>query len=358
MVGNSFGDKFRITTFGESHGLSLGVIIDGCPAGIKLDLKKIQKELNRRRPGQSKITSQRREQDKVEIHSGVFKGVTTGTPIMLLVRNNEVKSISYENLKDKFRPGHADYTYMLKYGLRDYRGGGRSSGRETVARVLAGAVAKQVLSKISNTEIIGCVVNVGGIEAQKRDYNFAEKNILRCSDKRAYPEMIDRVKIAIKNKDSIGGAIEIRIKNPPKGIGEPVFDKLDAKLAQAFMSIGAVKAVGIGDGIKVEEMFGSEYNDLMKADKNRIKHLSNNAGGIIGGISNGEDIVARISVKPTPTRAGVSMMLVDEKLKNKKVKISGRHDPTILPRIVPVVESMAAIVILDQLLKQRCYKGL
>ena len=287
MGGNSFGDKFRITTFGESHGLSLGVIVDGCPAGIKLDVRKIQGELDRRKPGQSKITSQRKEQDRVEIHSGVFKGVTTGTPIMLLVRNRDAKSGSYENLRDKFRPGHADYTYMLKYGLRDYRGGGRSSGRETVARVLAGAV-------------------------------------------------------------------EIKIKNPPKGLGEPVFDTLDAEVAQAFMSIGAVKAVGIGEGTNVEKMFGSDSNDLMKAVKNKVRYLSNHAGGIIGGISNGEDIIARISVKPTPTRTGVSMMLVDEKFRNKKVRIIGRHDPTILPRIVPIAESMAAIVILDQLLKQRC----
>ncbi len=361
MAGNTFGDLYRITTFGESHGKLIGVIIDGCPPGFELDMTEIQRELDRRKPGQSKVTTQRKESDKVIINSGVFEGRTTGAPIEMIVLNEDADSSKYENIKDKFRPGHAmpchaDHTYFIKYGLRDWRGGGRSSAQETAARVMAGAVAKQILRKYCLTEIIGATVCIGGIEAVKRDYAFAETNPLRCPDPDVYDSMMAKVEEAKKNNDSIGGAVELLAINVPTGLGEPVFDKLNATLMHALGSIGAVKEVGIGYGRKVESMLGSEYNDKMSAELGRIKYFTNHAGGIIGGISNGENITARLSVKPTPTRSGITMSLPTEDYRNEEVTLAGRHDPIIMPRLVPVAESMMAITLTDYLLKQKAYK--
>jgi chorismate synthase len=356
MAGNSFGNLFRITTFGESHGPFVGVVIDGCPSGFNLDLKKIQNELDRRKPNQSDVTTKRKEKDNFEIISGFFEGKTTGAPITMLVKNEDFDSDKYESIKDAFRAGHADHTYFAKYGFRDWRGGGRSSGRETVARVMAGAVAKQILNKFFNIRILGSTVCISGVEAVKRDYDYAEKNILRCPDKNAYNNMLKKVKDAQNNKDSVGGAVELVIKNTPIGIGEPVFDKLDAKLFYALKTIGAVKAIGIGQGKNVENMLGSEYNDKMAAKSGKISYLTNNSGGIIGGISNGADIIIRLSVKPTPTRTGIDLVLPTEKFTNKKVTIEGEHDSIIMPRLVPVAEAMAAITLLDFILQQKGYE--
>ena len=358
MAGNSFGDVYRITTFGESHGPCVGVIIDGCPSRLELNLEDIQKELDRRKPGQSKVTSQRKEPDKVIIDSGIFEGKTTGQPIGMRILNEAADSSKYENLRGKFRPGHADHTYHLKWGIRDHRGGGRASARETAARVMAGAVAKQILRKYAGTEIIGCTVNIGGIEAGKRDYDFIEQNILRCPDPDVYEAMLQKVESARQNNDSIGGAVEVIAKNVPAGLGEPVFYKLNAVLMQALGSIPAVRKVGFGRGSEVENMLGSEYNDQMRAENNRIIHLTNNAGGIVGGISNGEDIIARLSVKPTPTRTGIPLILATEDYRNETVVIEGKHDPVIMPRLVPVAEAMMAIVLTDYFLKQKAYEAL
>jgi chorismate synthase len=356
-AGNTFGDLYKITTYGESHGKSIGVIIDGCPSGLKLDLKKIQQELDKRQPGQSKITTQRKEDDKFEIHSGVYKGITLGTPIMIIVMNKNFDSSKYNNIRNKLRPGHADHTYQAKYEIRDANGGGRSSARETIGRVLGGAIAKQVLNQYSHIKIIGYTACVGGIEAIKRDFNFIEKNDLRCPDKTLYKSMKLKVTKAISNKDSIGGAVEIIAKNIPLGLGEPVFDKLSSNLMESLGSIGAVKGIEIGSGKQVENMLGSNYNDQIIAKKGKIIYKTNNAGGIIGGISNGEDIKLRLSVKPTPTRNEIPLNLpTQDGKKNKEVIIKGNHDPIIMPRIVPIAEAMVAITILNFLLKQKAYE--
>ncbi len=354
MAGNSFGDLYRIITYGESHGNEIGVVVDGCPSGLELNIRQIQYELDRRKPGQSKVTTQRKEKDIVEIDSGVFNGITLGTPIKLSVKNCTFDSSKYENIKDKYRFGHADHVYFAKYGIRDYRGGGRASARETIGRVIGGAIAKQILKKYNNTEVKGCTVNIGGIEAIERNYNYIEKNILRCPDSKVYKKMMKKVDEVIKKNDSIGGAVEVIAKNVPIGLGEPVFDKLSADLMKAFGSIGAVKGVYIGNK-NVEKMLGSEYNDKMTAENKRIRYLTNNAGGIIGGISNGENIIARLSVKPTPTRKNIEMTLPTEKYENKRVIIKGEHDSIIMPRLVPVAEAMMAMVLVDYLLKQNAY---
>jgi len=358
MAGNTFGDMYRITTFGESHGSLIGVVIDGCPSGLELDIAEIQHELDRRKPGQSKVTTQRKESDKVIINSGMFEGKTTGHPIEMVILNEDADPSKYVNIKDKFRPGHADHTYFAKYGFRDWRGGGRSSARETAARVIAGAVAKQILRKYAKIEIFGATVCIGGVEAALRDYGYAETNMLRCSDPDVYDAMMAKVEEAKSKNDSVGGAVEIVAKNVYIGLGEPVLDKLNAVLMHALGSIGAVKAVGIGAGRKVENMFGSEYNDQIAAEDGRIRYLTNNAGGIIGGISNGEDIICRLSVKPTPTRSGVTMTLPTQDYRNEEVKIEGRHDPIIMPMMVPVAEAMMAIVLADHFLKQKAYESL
>jgi chorismate synthase len=351
MAGNTFGTNFRITTWGESHGLATGVVIDGCPSKLQLSLQDIQKEVNRRKPAIGAISTTRREEDKVEILSGVFEGKTTGTPISLLVHNKDTRSKDYSKIKDVYRPGHADITYDLKYGFRDYRGGGRSSGRETLARVMAGAIAKKILKKNSKTEIYGHTIQVGKVKAGKFLKSEIEKNQMRCADKMAAKKMTKLVEsIRFKEGDSIGAIIEIVIKNPATGLGEPVFDKLDAELAKAMMSIGAVKGVEIGAGFDVVNMKGSENNDQMRTNKGKTRFLSNHSGGILGGISTGADITIRLAIKAVPS-ISKELKTVNSKGKNSKVKTLGRHDCCLAPRIIPVAESMAALVLVDALMR-------
>ena len=347
MSGNTFGNRFRVTTWGESHGLACGVVVDGCPAGVALKEADIQKEVNRRKPAKgSKMSTTRREKDQVKILSGVFEGKTTGTPISIIVENADTRSKDYSNIKDCYRPGHADFTYDLKYGFRDYRGGGRSSGRETLARVMAGAIAKKILKKEAKTDIFGHTVQVGPILAEKFSKAAIEKNEVRCADSNKAKEMAEFIeKIRFREGDSIGAIIEIVIKNPPKSLGRPVFDKLDADLAKAMLSIGAVKGFEIGAGFAVAEMKGSENNDQMT----NKGFLSNNAGGILGGISTGQDIIMRLAVKPVPS-ISIEQKTITNKGKNTKMKTLGRHDCCLAPRIIPVAESMAALVLLDHLL--------
>ncbi len=362
MAGNSIGTIFKITTWGESHGPALGVIIDGCPSNISLSVNDIQKELDRRKPVDPKISTTRKEKDRVEILSGVFKGKTLGTPISVIIFNEDEKNQDYEKIKNSFRPGHADFTYEMKYGIRDYRGGGRSSGRETVSRVIAGAIAGKVLKSLRKTkdlQIYGHTIQIGGVHAdsyytaKNLDRKFIEKNPLRCANKKAFKEMYSLVEKIQKEGDSIGAVVEIIIENPPIGLGEPVFDKLSADLSHAFMSIGAVKGVEFGLGFEVACMKGSENNDLMTVNKKgEIKYLSNNAGGILGGISNGNTIIARLAIKPTPSIAK-SQDTITSSGQKTGIQIQGRHDVCLAPRIIVIAEAMAKIVILDHILKTK-----
>ncbi len=355
MSGSSSGKMFKIVTFGESHGKAIGVVIDGVKSGMKISGSDIQKELDRRRPGQSRVSTQRRETDKVEILSGVFRGKTLGTPICLLIRNKDVNSKDYEKLKNIFRPGHAGYTYLKKFGIRDYRGGGRASGRETAARVAAGAVAKKILRK-KKIKIIGHAIEIAGVKAKKFDAKEIEKNPVRCADKKVAKKMEQKIISAQKTGDSVGGIVEIIAKGVPVGLGEPVFEKLDAKLAGALMGIPAVKGVEIGAGFGAAKMKGSQDNDPIRGVKGKIKFLSNNAGGILGGISTGQEIVVRIAIKPTPS-ISKEQKTIDEKGKNRKIRVLGRHDPCIVPRVVPVAEAMVALVLVDALKKQKMREG-
>lgn len=333
---NSFGKNYCVTTFGESHGKALGAVIDGCPAGIELSEEMIQLELNRRRPGQSKITTPRQEKDKIEIFSGVFEGKTIGTPISAVVLNQDQQSKDYVNLKKIFRPGHADETYQNKYGRRDYRGGGRASGRETIGRVIGGAVAKQVLkSKFPKLKIQAYTKQIGDIQVQKIDLNVIEKNIFRAPNLEIVSIWEKLVKKAQEEKDSLGGVVEIVIQNMIPNLGDPVFDKLEADFAKALMSLGAVKGFEIGAGFDATLLKGSEMNLIEE--------------GIYGGISNGENITIRIAVKPTPS-IGQKQLAKNLDGKTTKIEIQGRHDPIIMPRLVPVAESMVAMVLLDKLL--------
>jgi chorismate synthase len=347
MGGNSFGTLFRITTWGESHGEALGVVIDGCPPRVELSNEDIQKELDQRKPGRGKGSSPRKERDRVEILSGVFEGKTIGTPISLLIRNEDVDSGPYEEWKDVFRPGQADFTYQAKYGIRDYRGGGRASARETVGRVAAGAVAKKVLEK-EKIEIIGYTLELGGIRAEKVDYEEIEKNALRCPDRDALITMEKKIEEVKNQGDSLGGIVEILVRGCPRGLGEPVFDKLEADLAKALMSIGAVRGVEVGAGFRVVRMLGSQCNDPI----GRKGFEKNDAGGILGGISNGEDIMLRVAVKPIPS-ISLEQRTVDQAMQPVSLKIKGRHDISAIPRINPVCEAMVAIVLVDHLLKQK-----
>lgn len=354
MSGNTFGTLFRITTWGESHGSAVGVVIDGCPAGIQLDEDDIQKELNRRRPGQSDITTLRNEEDKAEILSGVFSGKTTGAPILIMVRNKDIDSSKYEALRNTPRPGHADLTYELKYGIRDWRGGGRSSARETVGRVAAGAVAKKILA-IHDIEVLGHVVELGGIRAKPASIEDVrentEKNPVRCADEEAAVEMEAMIHAARSEGDSVGGIVEIIGIGIPAGVGEPIFDKLSAELAKALMSIGAVKGIEIGAGFGSALMKGSQMNDPIAIKGGKITTLTNNAGGILGGISNGEPVICRIAVKPTPSISKEQRTVDMSAMKDAKIKIQGRHDPSIPPRIVPVAEAMMALVLVDMMMR-------
>lgn len=364
-MGNSFGKIFKITTFGESHGKAIGVVIDGCPAGLEIAEKDIQAELDKRRPGQSKFTTQRNETDKVEILSGIFEGKTLGAPIALVIYNNDAKSGHYEDIKDLYRPGHADYTYEAKYGIRDWRGGGRASARETAARVAAGAIAKKIL-KNAGVEICGYVLQIGHARVKNIDEGIVYKNPLRCPDKDMIKRFEEEIENARKDGDSVGGIVEIAAHNVPAGLGEPVFNKLSADLAQGIMSIPAVKGFEIGDGFASSSRRGSENNDEwsikkcrnealpylsgnIKSDRNRIGTATNRAGGIIGGISTGEDIIFRFALKPTPSIMR-KQKTVDKNGKIREIEIQGRHDPCVCPRAVPVGEAMAALVLVDHYL--------
>lgn len=353
MAGNTLGRSFCITTFGESHGKAIGVVIDGVRPGLPIDAAFIQRELDRRRPGQSVVTTQRRESDLVDILSGVFEGRTTGTPICMVIWNKDQRPEAYDRLKDVFRPGHAGYTYLAKYGVSDYRGGGRSSGRETAARVAAGAFAKSLLAR-EGIEIYGYTKSVGNIVAGTIDFTEIEKNPLRCPDPVAARKMERKILRVRKGGDSIGGVVEVIVKNPPVGLGEPVFDKLEADLAKALMSIGAIKGFEIGNGFRATRLLGSENNDPMYFDRKtgRVRTRSNNAGGISGGISNGEDIVMRIAVKP-PSSIAKEQETVTASGEATTISVRGRHDPCICPRVVPVAESMVALTLLDHLTRQR-----
>ena len=347
MAGNSFGTLFRITTWGESHGEALGVVIDGCPPRIGLSNGDIQKELDRRRPGRGKGSSPRKERDRVEILSGVFEGKTTGTPISLLIRNEDVDSSSYEEWKEVFRPGQADFTYQAKYGIRDYRGGGRASARETVGRVAAGAVAKRILEK-EKIEILAYTIELGGIRVEKIDYKEVGRNGLCCPDRRAAVAMERKIEEAKARGDTLGGIVEVLVLGCPPGLGEPVFDKLEADLAKALMSIGAVRGVEIGAGFGVARMLGSECNDPI-GPKGFEK---NDAGGILGGISNGADIVLRAAVKPIPS-IGLEQTTVNQAKRRVSLRIKGRHDISAIPRINSVCEAMVALVLVDHWLRQK-----
>lgn len=359
MPGSSFGQLFRVTTFGESHGVALGAIVEGCPAGLALSEKDIQNDLDRRRPGtkNNPLVSPRQENDHVQLLSGVFEGKTLGSPIALVVFNENQAPKDYDKLKDVFRPGHADYTTFAKYGLRDYRGGGRSSGRETVGRVMAGAIAKKLLTQVQQTKIIGYTRRIHTLELDEKriDYGEIEKNPVRCPDPVMAKKMTEFV-LAQKNKgNSVGGAVEIVVKKPPVGLGEPVFDKLEADLAKALMSIGTVKGVEIGKGFGATEMLGSEHNDTILAAGKKtgesLKTKANIAGGIQGGISTGEDIIIRIAVKPTSSIPQIQQTVTTSG-KKVNVSVAGRHDACILPRLIPVAESMVALVLADHYLRQ------
>ncbi len=350
MAGNTFGNIFKVTTFGESHGIALGGIIDGCPAGIELDLNAITKDIQRRKPGQSKIVTQRKEDDEVEFFSGIFEGKTTGTPIGFQIKNTNQKSKDYSHIKDNYRPSHADYVFDKKYGFRDYRGGGRSSARETVIRVVAGAVAKQFLKTIS---IQAFVSSVGDIFINKPyqdlDLTKTENNIIRCPDEAIAEKMIERIKKIKEQGDTIGGTITCVIKNVPVGLGEPVFDKLHAELGKAMLSINAVKGFEYGSGFCGAKMKGSEHNDQFNTDGTTKTNLS---GGIQGGISNGMDIYFRVAFKPIST---IMQKQTSINKQNKEIilEAKGRHDPCVVPRAVPIVEAMTALVLADYTLINR-----
>jgi len=355
MAGNTFGTLFRVTTFGESHGGVVGCVVDGCPPGLKIAKEDIQKDLDRRKPGQNSITTPRKEQDEIHILSGVCDGVTTGVPIMLLAWNLDARPHEYIKLKNIFRPGHADFTYQQKFGIRDWRGSGRASARETLARVAAGAIAKKFLKEKLNIEFIAYVEQVGEIKTEI-DFNKVtllqiESNIVRCPDERAAKKMIQLINQLKQEGDSVGGIIRGVIKNVPIGLGEPVFDKLSADLGKAMLSIPAVKGFEIGSGFEGVKMKGSEHNDEFFVDrKETIRMRTNNSGGTLGGISNGETIHFRVAFKPVSTIMK-KQKTVDINKKEVELEASGRHDPCVLPRAVSIVEAMAALVIMDHFLR-------
>lgn len=363
MAGNSYGSIFKVTTFGESHGEALGVIIDGCPAGLSFDTAKIQQALDKRRPGaaingiKSASVTARSEPDTAEILSGIFEGKTEGTPISILIRNTSQRSKDYGNLETTFRPGHADFSYDAKYGFRDYRGGGRSSGRETAARVAAGAVASQVLENYG-ISARAYTLKAAGIKAEKINLSEIDQNSMRAPDNDAAKKMEEKIEELRKNCDSAGGIVECVINGCPAGLGEPVFDKLDAELAKAMLSIGAVKGIEFGAGFAAADLTGSQNNDKMHAENGRPVFDTNNAGGILGGISNGNQIIFRIAVKPVPSifQAQKTVSRNGESYENAGLEIKGRHDVCLCPRIVPVVEAMTNIVLADMLLRNKTAK--
>ena len=354
-LSNTFGQIFKITTWGESHGTAVGVTIDGCPPGIEITENEIQFELNRRRPGQSEITTQRKESDIAEILSGVFEGKSLGSPIHISVTNEDAKSKDYEPLKNIYRPSHADYTYDAKYGIRNWKGGGRASARETIGRVAAGAIAKKILKMKYDLEIIGYVKSIKDITAKVNTdtvtLNDVEKNIVRCPDNKTATTMINKIKEVRKQGDSLGGTVELVCRNVPVGLGSPVFDKLEADLAKALLSLPACKGFEVGSGFNGTKLMGSEHNDEFYMNNDVVRTKTNNSGGIQGGITNGENIILRAAFKPTGTIIK-SQQTVTNDGQEIEFKGRGRHDPCVLPRAVPIVESMVAIVLLDHALRQ------
>jgi chorismate synthase len=356
-MGNSFGTLFRITTFGESHGPAIGVIIDGCPAGLQLDEHFIQSELERRKPGQSKITTQRKEDDTFKILSGVFNGVTTGMPIALVIENSDQRSKDYSHIENTFRPSHADYTYEMKYGIRDHRGGGRSSARETAARVAAGAVAKLLL-RIYGVEINAYVSQVGALKAphySQLDLSHTEETIVRCPHPETAEKMISLIDQVRLERDTIGGVVTCVIKNTPVGLGEPVFDKLHAELGKAMLSINAVKGFEYGSGFEGVTLRGSQHNDEFYKEGDTIHTKTNHSGGIQGGISNGEEIYFNVAFKPVATIMQ-DQASIDKEGNEVTVSGKGRHDPCVVPRAVPIVEAMASLVLADFVLRSKTSK--
>ncbi|NLF40344.1 chorismate synthase [bacterium] len=338
---NTFGDVIRVTTFGESHGPAIGCVLDGVPPGIEISAGDIQKELDRRRPGQSAVSTPRKERDQVRILSGIFEGRTTGAPVCLVLMSEDQRPSAYEGIREVFRPGHADFTFWRKYGIRDHRGGGRSSGRETAGRVAAGAVARKILEQRGVT-ITAYALEIAGIRAETIDCAVIENNPVRCPDMAAAKKMEAAILAARNDKDSVGGIIELRVTGVPAGLGDPVFDKLDARLAHAILSIGATKGFEIGRGFAAAQLRGSENNDAMKDGA----FVTNNAGGITGGISNGNEIIIRIAVKPTSS-IEKPQQTIGISGENREVVVEGRHDPCIVPRIIPVIEAMTALVLYD-----------
>ena len=347
MGGSSFGHLFKITTFGESHGGAVGVVIDGATPGLELGEEDIQKELDRRKPGQNFIATPRKEADQVHIMSGVFEGKTTGTPILLILYNTDARPQAYDNIKDKFRPGHADFTYLKKYGIRDYRGSGRASGRETAGRVAAGAVAKKLLAR-RGVSVLAYTIRAAGIACRQFDERVIEQNPLRACDAEAAKEMETRLLALQEEKDSAGGIVECRVRGLPPGLGEPVFERLDADIAAALMSINAVKAVEIGAGVQAAAQRGSEHRDELTPEG----FLSNHAGGILGGISSGQDVIAHLTLKPTSS-IQVPGRTIDLEGRPVEVVTTGRHDPCVGLRATPIAEAMLAIVLMDHYLRHR-----
>ncbi len=356
MAGNTFGQLFKITTCGESHGGAVGVIIDGCPPGIEISEAEIQAELDRRKPGQSALTTPRKEQDLIHILSGVFEGKTTGTPILLLAYNADMRPEDYAELKTVYRPSHADFTYLMKYGLRDFRGSGRASARETLARVAAGSIAKKYLKQHLNIEILSYVTQVGPIKTAIPHENVTlvniESNPVRCPDPQVVPDMIELIETVKAEGDSIGGIIKGVIRNVPPGLGEPVFEKLSSDLGKAMLSINAVKGFEIGSGFDCVTLRGSEHNDPFMIEQGKLKMKTNHAGGIIGGISTGETIYFNIAFKPVST-INKAQETVNIRHEPVTLKAEGRHDPCVLPRAVPIVDAMSALVIMDHYLRQK-----
>jgi chorismate synthase len=355
-MGNTFGQLFRVTTFGESHGGGIGVIIDGCPPRIEISEAEIQRELDRRRPGQSKLTTPRKEADRCEILSGVFEGKTLGTPIAVLVRNKDVRPEDYSEIARKFRPSHADYTYEAKYGIRNWQGGGRASARETIGRVAAGAIAKKILAALyTDFEVVAYVTQIHELAAQidrsTVKIKDVEKTIVRCPDNSVARKMISLIETVRDEGDSVGGVIECVARGVPPGLGEPVFDKLEADLAKAILSIPAAKAFEIGSGFGATQMRGSQHNDAFETRAGKIRTTTNNSGGVQGGISNGEDIYFRVAFKP-PATIALEQKTVTNSKDETELAARGRHDPCVLPRAVPIVEAMAAIVLCDHALRQ------
>ena len=359
-MGSTFGQLFRLSTFGESHGGGVGVVVDGCPPKLPLTVEEIQRDLDRRRPGQSRITTPRDEADRAEILSGLFDGQTLGTPIAILVRNEDARSTAYEAFKDTYRPSHADYTYEAKYGIRNWQGGGRASARETIGRVAAGAVARKLLATVANVEVLAYVRQVWTIDAtidpRQVTLDAVEANIARCPDAETAEMMIARIDEARRAGDSLGGIVECVCRNVPPGLGEPVFDKLEAELARAMLSLPASKGFDIGSGFAGVTLTGIEHNDSFTTESGRVRTVTNRSGGVQGGISNGEDVVFRVAFKPTAT-IRLAQKTVDRSGQAVTLEAKGRHDPCVLPRAVPMVEAMALLVLADHYLRQRAQCG-